>query len=234
MSPDVPPDARSRRALRALGVAAAAVLAVVLAVLLPGDGGDPGPAAGTAAPSAAPTTPAPGTTGAAPTADPEPTAAPGPTDQPAAGDDPGAGSTVPVVVDELPPSLPPADLDEPAAVGDGMSGSIESVEAIEGTGTGPGNIAGPALRITVRLENGTAGPVPLDGVAVSLTHGADQVPASPLEDPSQAPFAGSLAVGESAEGVYVFTVPAETRDVVTVSVGYRAGAPFLVFTGRAS
>lgn len=31
--------------------------------------------------------------------------------------------------------------------------------------------------------------------------------------------------------MYVFTVPAGDRDLVTLSVGYQAGAPFMVFTG---
>jgi hypothetical protein len=34
-------------------------------------------------------------------------------------------------------------------------------------------------------------------------------------------------------GVYLFTVPEDDRDTVTVSVGYEAGAPYLVFTGSA-
>jgi hypothetical protein len=70
-------------------------------------------------------------------------------------------------------------------------------------------------------------------VSVSLTSGPDGTPASPLDDPSRAPFAGTVDPGEDAEGVYVFTVPEGDRDVVTLTVGYRAGAPFLVFTGAA-
>ena len=132
---------------------------------------------------------------------------------------------------ELPPSLAPVAFDEPAAVGDGITADVVSLEAVEASGTGPGNIAGPALRVTIRLTNGTAGPVSLDGVAVDLAHGEEQLPASPIGDPSSAPFAGSLQPSESREGVYVFTVPADDRELVTLSVGYQAGAPFMVFTG---
>ncbi|SOC47169.1 hypothetical protein SAMN05660748_0659 [Blastococcus aggregatus] len=142
-----------------------------------------------------------------------------------------AGQTAPT--DERPPNLPAVALDAPAETGDGVTGSLVSVEAIDGTGVGRGNIAGPALRVTVRLTNGTAEAVPLDGVAVELTHGSDAVPASPLDDPSRAPFGGSLEPGASAQGVYVFSVPADDRRIVSVSVGYRAGAPFLVFSGSA-
>jgi hypothetical protein len=136
-------------------------------------------------------------------------------------------------VDEPPPSLPAVALDDEAAVGNGITAEVVSLDAIAGTGTGPGNIAGPALRVTVQISNGTTAPVSLDGVVVDLTHGADLAPASPLDDPSAAPFTGTVEPQGHREGVYVFTVPEDQRDAVTVSVGYQAGAPFLLFTGSA-
>ena len=132
---------------------------------------------------------------------------------------------------ELPPSLAPVGFDQQAAAGDGVVADVLSLEAIDATGVGPGNIAGPALRVTVRITNGTTGPVSLDGVALDLAYGVEQLPASPIGDPSTAPFGGVLQPSESAEGVYVFTVPAGDRELVTLSVGYQAGAPFMVFTG---
>ena len=158
-------------------------------------------------------------------------------------DDPAATTSVPpppptptptgptAEVDELPPALPEVALDAAAAVGNGIVATLPSIESIEGSAVGPGNIAGPALRVTVRIQNGTAQPVSLDGVAVNMSYGADRTPASPLDDPSRRPFSGMVAPGESGEGVYVFTVPADARDSVTVEVGYQAGAPLLLFTG---
>jgi hypothetical protein len=136
-------------------------------------------------------------------------------------------------VDELPPSLPEVPLDAPAAVGNGIVAAIASVEAIDGTAVGPGNIAGPALRLTVRIDNGTGEAVSLDGVAVNLSYGPDRTPASPLDDPSRSPFSGMVGPGASGEGVYVFRVPDDVRDRITVEVGYQAGAPLLLFTGPA-
>jgi hypothetical protein len=136
-------------------------------------------------------------------------------------------------VDQAPPQLPAVDLSEAAQVGNGVTARITRLEAIDGTGKGPGNIAGPALRVTVRITNGTADTLSLDGVAVDMTHGADALPASPLDDPSADPFTGVVQPGASADGVYVFTVPADDRDAITVTVGYQAGAPFMVFTGSA-
>lgn len=207
-----------RRQVLAAGAAllVAALVAVVVALVLRDGDGAVGASAGDGDPAAS--TPAAASTSGAP-----PELAPAPvTPEP-------AGPTGDVR--ELPPSLAPVAFDEQAAAGDGIVADVVSLEAIDGTGRGPGNISGPALRATVRLTNGTAGPVSLDGVAVDLAHGVEQLPASPLNDPSASPFAGMLQPSESAVGVYVFTVPADDRDLVTLSVGYQAGAPFMVFTG---
>ena len=164
------PVGRSRRVLWIGGALAVVVVGlVVLGLALRGgdDARTPSAAAGTTAPLSAEGPPA--AAPAVPT--PEPT---GPTD----------------AVDEPPPSRPAVALDETAEAGDGVTASITSVEAIDGTATGPGNIAGPALRVTVRVDNGTDEPVPLGGVSVDLASGEDLVPASPLGDPSAAPFTG--------------------------------------------
>ncbi|WP_448625445.1 hypothetical protein [Geodermatophilus sp. URMC 64] len=135
-------------------------------------------------------------------------------------------------VDELPAALPEVALDSPAAVGNGVVATLTGIEAIQGTANGPGNIAGPAIRVTVHVENGTADPITLAGAAVNMYYGADKTPASPLDDPSQRPFGVDMVdPGESADGVYVFTVPSDARDAVTVEVGYQAGAPLLLFAG---
>jgi len=223
--------AASRRREVLGGVAAAlVVLAVVVAGLLlrgSGDGGGGGGGGDVAAAGTAAAAPAPPV---APSAGPPPPAA-----QPAPGPAPGTTgpAALPADVDELPPSLPPVGLDDAAPAGDGVTGSLTSIEAVQGAGRGAGNIAGPALRVTVRLVNGTADPVALDGVAVDLTTGAGSTPAPPVDDPSSAPFTGTLEPGGTAEGVYVFTVPEDARDRVTVSVGYVPGAPYMVFAGSA-
>lgn len=193
-----------------------AAVVVVLAVLgLLFTGGDDDRTPSSAAEETAATATAPPVVAAPTAATPEPT---GPTEN----------------ADDPPPSRPAVALDEAAEVGDGVSASLVSLDAIEGTATGPGNIAGPALRITVRIENGTDELLSLDGVVVDLASGRDLVPASPLGDPSAAPFTGTVAPGEHADGVYVFTIPEEDRGSVTVSVGYQAGAPLMVFSGSAS
>ena len=135
--------------------------------------------------------------------------------------------------DELAPSLEPVAFDGTASGEDGLRAEVVSLEAIQGSGKGVGSVAGPALRATVRLTGPASGPVALDFVSVTMTHGTDPVPASPLDDPSAAPFTGTLAPGGTAEATYVFGVPEDARELVTLTVGYRADAPYLVFSGAA-
>lgn len=191
-----------------LAVGVVALIALIALGVLPGDRGGPTDAAAgttTAAPSPVPVTATP------------PPISPSPT-RPTA------------VATALPPSQEPVALDAPAQVGD-VTVSLTGIEAIQGTASGPGDVAGPALRVTVRLGNGTADPLDLLSVSVGMTYGAAATPASPLGDPSAGGFAGALTPGGSATGVYVFRVPADARDAVTVSVGYQPGAPYAVFAG---
>lgn len=195
-------------------------LVVLLAVLLLTGG--VGHHAATASSSPAAGSSSAAASGSAGSAAPSPAASAGPTATAPAGNP-----------NDPPPTLPAVALDHPAVVGNGITARIISTEAIQGSATGPGNTDGPALRFAVRITNGTPRPVSLDGVAVNLAFGSQSTPASPLDDPSQAPFHGAVAPGKSADGVYVFSIAVRDRASVTLTVGYQAGAPILVFTGPA-
>ncbi len=225
MSTPEPAPGRPRRwPWAAAAAAAVVVVAVVLLVTRDGDpAASPGStaAAGTASATGGSGTPTPGAptpsapvTGLPTPSTPEPT---GPTEN----------------VDDLPPALPPVDLDDEVTPDDGVAVTLPGLRAVEATAVGPGNVAGPALQVTVRIANDTGRPLGLDTVEVTLAYGSDLTPASPVGDPSQAPFGGTLEPGESAEGVYVFSVPADARSAVTVQVGYQSGASLAVFTGPA-
>jgi hypothetical protein len=202
--------ARRRAVLVGALVAAVVVAAVVAWLVLPSGGGIP---AEGATGTAVATEPGTSATVIPPPPTPEPT---GPT----------------AMVTALPPALTAVPL-EASRVVDGVTVSLEGIEGIRGSGEGRGNVAGPALRVTVRIENRTGDPVDLYGVTVDLTYGEDDLPAAPLADPSYAPFWTTVPPGGSAEGVYVFSVPTENRELVAVSVSYQPGAPYAVFTGAA-
>jgi len=215
MSTPTPARRPSRRVLAIAGAAVAVVLVALGVWLASSDPDEPGSSAAATSSSEAPASPGE-----------QPSVAPTnpPTPEPSG---PTGDAT------EGPGTVAPVGLTDTAEVGDGVSGRLVSVEAIQGDGDGPGNIDGPALRVTVELVNGTSKPVSFDAVAAELYTGQDLTPASPLDDPSAAPFSGTVAPGDSATGVYVFTVPEDRRSDVTVQVGYQAGAPYLVFRGAA-
>lgn len=216
------PAGRSPRRRLGLGavlvVAAAALVTLLLSVGRSDDAAGPAASSPSTSPSASPSSAA--TTSAAPA-----------TVAPAADTPEPTGPTADA--DEGPASLSPVALDQPAAVGNGITAEVVALEAIDGSAVGPGNVSGPALRVTVRITNGTDAPVALGGVVVDLASGPDLVPASPLGDASARPFSGTVEAGGTAVGVYVFTVAEADRAEITLSVGYEAGAPFLVFTGAA-
>jgi cytoskeletal protein RodZ len=219
MSSPEPFSARpNRRRLWSLLAAAVVAAAVVVAVVLSvGDGASAGSraaAASTSQTSRTSTASSPASTTTPPTSGPA-TAAP----------DNGG---------QLPASQAPVALTQAASAPSGPTVRLTAVEAIQGTGNGVGNINGPALRVTVEVTNGTASALALSGVQVTMSYTAEETPASPLDDPSGSDMTGDLAPGTSATGVYVFSVPADQRALVTVTVAYAAGAPFLVFSGSAA
>jgi hypothetical protein len=219
-----------RRLLLLAGLALVVVAALVLGVALASQDDGRATTGTPSSPSAAAA--AEGTASGAPTSAPSPGAAP---EADAAATPESTPASVPAPTadpNEAPPSLPPVDLDRAVPVL-GVVASVSDIEAFTGQAVGPGNVNGPALRVTIRLENGTDADLSLDGVAVAVAYGADRTPASPLDDPSQSPFAGTLPAGEAAEAVYVFSVPADAGDQLTVSVGHQPGAPIAVFAGTA-
>jgi hypothetical protein len=202
-----------RRVVAGLAATVLVVLVIVLAVVLGGDDGNAGDDRQAGEPTSAPTSAAPtsGTDAATPA--------------------PEAQSPVAGSVDDLPPSLPQVGLTETAAVGDGVTVTVASVERFQGSAVGPGNVAGPAVRVKLRLTNGTADDVSLGGAAVNAGYGPEVTPAPDLQDLSRAPFSGSVAAGETAEGTYVFSVPASPLTPLVIEVGYRPGAPLVLFVG---
>lgn len=143
---------------------------------------------------------------------------------------PGNGDTVPV---QTVATLPPVAIDEPADAGTGMTFQLDRLEAVQGEATGPGEVAGPAVRVTVTATNGSKQPVLIDGTVVDLVYGAERTSAAPLSGPGAVRFEGSIAPGESATAVYVFDVPIDQRAEVSVIVSYLASVSPVVFTGPA-
>ena len=138
------------------------------------------------------------------------------------------------IVPEAPVTTAPAvGLTDTADFGDRVTARITQVAAVQATATLPGEVSGPAVAVTVEITNSSAETVGLDSVTLTLTDAAGN-PASPIAADPSTPLSGVLAAGAAATGTYVFTVPADQRNPVTVTVSYSSGAPTLVFSGQVS
>lgn len=195
-------------------ITAAAVVAVLVfggivwAVVASGGSQAPG-ATPTDASTLAP--PSPGTEGGA---------TPGATAEPP----PGAEAPVP-------PELEPVSPDEVAVGDDGVRVRIDRIESVEGEAFSAGEIAGPAIRVSVTVENDSDEPLDLGFAVVNAYVGPDRAPAGTVTQPGGVRFAGVLAPGESGTGVSLFTIAEADRDDVTITVDYSADVSTVVFQG---
>ncbi|GGD00132.1 hypothetical protein GCM10011512_28720 [Tersicoccus solisilvae] len=94
-----------------------------------------------------------------------------------------------------------------------------------------GEIAGPAVRLTIQATNRGSEPVNLDLFVVNAYVGPELTPAGNVTQPGGRPFTGTLAPGADATGVYLFSIPTDQRGRVRVTVDYRAQEPRVVFEG---
>lgn len=140
-------------------------------------------------------------------------------------------STTPTGQPTAPTDKPPVAIEDRAAITPGLIAEISSVEAVDGTARGPGEVAGPSLRVTVTFSNSTATDAPLNTAVVSAYFGADRTPAPELRGPGGSPLPAMVATGDTATGVYIFTVPEAERRNVTIMVDYSVDVDPLVFQG---
>ncbi len=168
--------------------------------------------------------------GAQPSGEPTPVASASVPPTPTVFPTPTPGST-----DVAPPTSDPVevDIDEVATVVEGVTVEVVSMTAFESTSEQPGDLAGPALKVVVRVTNATDAPLDLAGATVNLASGPDQNPAPPLGDTVASGLPATLAAGETAEGEYSFSIPVDARDDVGVTVDLLTGEPYVAFRGAA-
>lgn len=148
----------------------------------------------------------------------------GPTAPPTTGD-------INEVVEAAPvETLPPTPLSDPVEVAGTARLEIVSVARVDAEARLPGEIAGPALAVTVAVANTTDAPLDLAAVTVNLADAAG-LASAPLTTAPNAPLEGELAPGENAEGVYLFDFGAERSEPITVEVSAAVGTPIAVFSG---
>lgn len=132
------------------------------------------------------------------------------------------------------PELPPVGLQQPIVAPDGVSAKLTKLESVDGEAVGAGDIAGPAIRVTVELSNGTSADFDTALTVVNAYYGADRTPANALVKPGGRSLSGTIASGASQDAVYIFSIPEDERGDVTITVDYAPGQPAIVFQGDAS
>lgn len=115
----------------------------------------------------------------------------------------------------------------------GASAVVTKVETVRSRSELPGEVAAPAVRLTVKATAGDEA-IELSKVVVNAYYGPDRTPAISMSEPGGKPFAGTLAAGRSADGVFVFNVPRAERDQVYVEFSWSPKAKPVVLTADLS
>ncbi len=213
--------ASAQRTWRLLAVVAALLIVagVVWAVVAAGSGAPPAPAA-TASSSPA------GSATATPTA--SATAPPSaPATSPAAT---APATAAPTGGSPIAPEAPPVAPDEVAEQGD-VEVELVRVEHVDGQAIAPGEIAGPAIRLTIEVRNGRDAAIDAGLIAVNAYFGDDRSPASSLMQPGGDPFGGSIAPGAAARGVYLFEAGSAELSETLIGVDVLPGERTFTFRG---
>lgn len=143
------------------------------------------------------------------------------------------GTTIDDVIDAVAPGpVENAELDEVVALDSGVEISVTEIRGLSVEAVTPGEVAGPAVAATIRFENDSGEPLDVGNAMVSLVDAAGNV-APPTTSEPAAPAMGTLDDGGAAEGIYVFLVPEDTRNDITLTVTHSAGSPIAVFHGPA-
>ncbi|SDS50244.1 hypothetical protein [Microlunatus soli] len=122
-------------------------------------------------------------------------------------------------------------LHQTARFDDGVTVAVTKVTAAKAAPVGPGEVGGAAVATTVKITNGSAAPIDLGTVSVTLS-GSDGTPGIVTTGGKSAPLAGTLDVDGSSRGTYVFTLAESLRKPVTVHLQYGSGRTVLQFSGN--
>lgn len=112
--------------------------------------------------------------------------------------------------------MDPVDVGKGVVVEDGTVVWVTKISDVSVEGTGPGEINGPGVAVTLKIKNGSTTSLDLNGTAVSAYFG--DLPASLSSAAPTDLLAGVLKPGKSATGTYVFMKPAGASAQVHVEV----------------
>ena len=150
----------------------------------------------------------------------------------AAGPEPGPKVAVDaeLATQDLPVAAP-VDISAGSSDDAGIDIRITEMEAVDGEAQGIGEIAGPAVRFTVSVINNSGKPIDFANAVMTVDAGAANLPCTQLSGPEAVPLPPAAEPGQTVTGKYVFLIPAEDRDLVTVYLSYSTDAPVAAFKG---
>lgn len=129
------------------------------------------------------------------------------------------------------PELEPVEPDQTVVGEDGLKVALTRIEHVQGEAVQPGEVSGPAIRVTITLTNATQKELNAALIAVNAFQGEDRTPVGKVIKPGALPFEGRIAPGESTYAIYIFVIPPEQRDDVTITVDYLSESAVVVFRG---
>jgi hypothetical protein len=125
-----------------------------------------------------------------------------------------------------------APLREKGDLGNGVTVRLSDIQQVDGEARGPGEVAGPALRVSIEVQNSTNNEVSMELALANLYYGRNRTPASPLSGPGLRTFPPMIAAGKAASARYVFGVPKQGRNPLAVEFSYTVEAPTVIFEGN--
>lgn len=111
-----------------------------------------------------------------------------------------------------------------------LTASVLSASRVEASARIPGEIAGPALSLQLRMTNRGAAKLPVGTLIAVTAFDAAGQPLSPITTSSTA-ISKTLRPGASTVGRYVFHLPTRSHDQVTIEVTFAATAEVARFIG---
>jgi hypothetical protein len=143
---------------------------------------------------------------------------------------PTPGNITDIVPAVEPTLLPEVALTDSATPADGITISLTDLSQVDAQTHVPGEVSGPAVRVSIEIGNSGAQPVDLTSVVVELSD-SDGAPGIPVSTADSKSFDGMLDPNASITGVYVFRVPVDRRDPILIAVSYAAGSTVAQFSG---
>jgi hypothetical protein len=131
-------------------------------------------------------------------------------------------------------SADPKPFDRAVRYSDGLRLAVTRLVQGKVTGQGPGVFLGePKTEIGLRMTNSSDRAVDLDQVVVTLVYGTERRTSRPVYDDRARDFNGTLRPGRTATATYVFSVPRDDLDDVTMFVDFDGQHTVARFRGSA-